>query len=258
MPSQGLTSGADTLAAGLPSCLVLHGLGGGPYEFGPLIDALKGAGLQVEAPVLPGHEPIGRVMPASTWRAWAEVAEATFDRLASGGGPVVVVGFSTGATLTLHLATRRDVARMVLLAPFLAIRYSRLIPLHPATYLRKIARFLPDLPRRGPALRDRAMRRWASGQSGFRTFSLPATLSALELIDEVTTLVPAITTPALIIQGKRDTVVEPVKARWLYDQLGATTKAYLSLPRSDHLIALDRDREAAIAATLEFVREGKA
>ena len=24
-----------------PSCLVLHGLGGGPYEMGPVIDALE-------------------------------------------------------------------------------------------------------------------------------------------------------------------------------------------------------------------------
>ncbi len=30
-----------------PSCLVLHGLGGGPYELQPLIDALEAEGLRV-------------------------------------------------------------------------------------------------------------------------------------------------------------------------------------------------------------------
>ncbi len=256
MQRQVASSGTNARAVGSPSCLILHGLGGGPYEIEPLIDALKADGLRVEAPILPGHEPDGPVMPASNWRGWAEATEAAFDALAAAGGPVVVIGFSTGGTLALRLATRRPVARMVLLAPFLAIRYSGLIPFRPASYLRHLAQVIPDLPRRPPAVRDRAMRRWASDHDGFRTFNLHSTISALELIDEVRSLVSGITTPTLIIQGKLDTVVEPFNARWLYRQLGATTKAYISLPRSDHLIALDRDRHRAITATLEFVRDG--
>ena len=69
------------------------------------------------------------------------------------------------------------------------------------------------------------MRRWASSHDGFRTFNLHSTLSALELIDEVKSLVSEITTPTLIIQGRLDTVVEPIHAHWLHRQLGATTKA---------------------------------
>ena len=53
---------------GTPACLVLHGLGGGPYEMGPVIDALEAEGLRVSAPILPGHEGPGPIMPASNWR----------------------------------------------------------------------------------------------------------------------------------------------------------------------------------------------
>ena len=95
--------------------------------------------------------------------------------------------------------------------PFLAIRYSGLIPLRPASYLRQPREAHPDLPRRPPAVRDPVMRRWASSHDGFRTFNLQATISALELIDEVRPLVGEITTPTLIIQGRLDTVVEPVQ-----------------------------------------------
>ena len=211
----------------------------------------------MSAPTLPGHEPIGPVMPASSWRDWLTASEAAFDALAAVGEPVVVIGFSTGGTLALRLATTRPVARLVLLAPFLVIRYSRLIPLRPATYLRPLAKFIPDLPRRRPAVRDPLMRRWASGQDGFRTFNLQAAISALELIEEVTPLVGEIRTPTLIVQGRLDTVVEPSRSRWLHNQLGATTKTLLSLPRSDHLIVLDRDRQTAIDATLKFVRDAK-
>lgn len=158
-----------------PSCLVLHGLGGGPYELEPLIAAIRAEDLKVLAPILPGHEGPGPVMPASSWDDWYKAAEMGFDELASEGGAVSVVGFSTGGTLALRLATRRPVARQVLLAPFLAIRYSGLIPLRPASYLRHLVRVIVNLPRRAPAVRDRQMRRWAAKADRFRTFNLCVT-----------------------------------------------------------------------------------
>jgi carboxylesterase len=235
------------------ACLILHGLGGGPYELEPVTAALEGAGVRVLAPVLPGHEGPGPIMPASSWRDWARVAEDAFDRLQDEGAPVVVIGFSTGATLALYLASERPVARQVLLAPFLAIRYSGLIPLRAATYLRALARVIPNLPRRAPAVRDPEMRRWAAGTDRFRTFSVHAAISALELIDTVKPLVPGITIPTLIIQGRLDGVVEPGGASWLHKHLGATEKALVVLLRSDHLVSLDRERERVITLTRDFV-----
>jgi carboxylesterase len=244
----------DTLPR--PSCLVLHGLGGGAYELEPIIAVLEAEGLRVSSPVLPGHEGPGPVMPSSCWRDWAATAEAAFDELAAANRPVVVVGFSTGAIIGLYLASRRPVARQVLLAPFLAIRYSGLIPLHPSIYLRPIARVFPNLRRRPPAVRDPEVRRQVLAAAYYRTFSLNAALSALELIDEVKPTVPTISIPTLIIQGRRDTVVEPRGAIWLHDHLGAIQKALVVLPRSDHLVALDREREQVIAQTRDFVLGG--
>jgi carboxylesterase len=238
---------------GRASCLFLHGLGGGPYELTPLITALESEGLRVLAPVLPGHAGPGPVMPASCWRDWAGAAESAFDELAGAGKTVVVVGFSTGATLALHLASRRPVARLVLLAPFLAIRYTSRIPVRPATLLRPLAKLIPNLPRRSPAVRDPEMRRLASSADRFRTFSIAATLSALELIDVVKPLVPGIKLPTLIIQGQLDTVVEPAGASWLHDNLASTEKTLINLTSSDHLVALDREREQVISLTKAFV-----
>ncbi len=247
----------DTASARQPdaqnACLVLHGLGGGPYELEPLVAALKADGMRVAAPVMPGHEGPGPVMPASGWREWAATVETTFDELAAAGTPVSVVGFSTGATLALHLATKKPVACQVLLAPFLEIRYSGLIPVRPELYLRALARFIPSLPRRGPAVRDPEMRRWAAGTDRFRTFNVHAAISALDLIDTVKPLVPAITVPTLIIQGRLDSVVEPGGASWLYEHLGASDKSLVVLPRSDHLVSLDGERERVITLTREFL-----
>src|SRR5262245_5640108 len=155
------------------SCLVLHGLGGGPYELLPLIAALEEAGFEVLTVILPGHEGSGPTMPASTWSEWAAMAEAGFDRLANQCRRVAIVGFSTGATLAIYLASRRPVWRHVLLSPFLSIRYSAWIPVRPETYLTHLARIAPNLPRRPPAVRDPEMRRWATASAQYQTFSVP-------------------------------------------------------------------------------------
>jgi carboxylesterase len=237
----------------LPACLVLHGLGGGAYELKPLIDALEAQGIRVRAPVLPGHEGPGPVMPASVWRDWVAAAESGFDELAASGHPVVCIGFSTGATVGLYLATRRPVARLVLLAPFVGIRYTSLLPGRPKFYMKSLARLFPNLPRRSPAVHDPVMRQWAAEAGHFKTFNLRATESALELIEEVKPLVPSITLPTLIIQGQLDTVVEPAGAAWLHRHLGSTDKTIVTLARSEHLVALDRERERVIGLTTAFV-----
>jgi carboxylesterase len=235
-----------------PSCLVLHGLGGNRFELAPLIDALERAGCPIRAPVLPGHEVLGPIMPASTWPEWIEAAEASFDELVALGRPVVVVGFSTGGTLALLLATRRPVSRLVLLAPFLAIKFGGLIPFHPAIVLRPISQFLPNLPRRPAPVRDPEARRRIDSLVRFETFSLRATVSALELIDLVKPLVPTIRAPTLILQGRLDTVVDPLGAAWLALHLGSTVKQWLEFPRSDHLLALDYERDRVVAASTSF------
>ncbi len=149
-PNPGPVDPAAATRCPRPACLVLHGLGGGAYELGPVIAGLESEGLRISAPVLPGHEGHGPIMPASCWHDWAATVEAAYDALTAQEGPIAVVGFSTGVTLALYLAARRPVARMVPMAPSLAIRFSHLIPPGPAPYLRQLPRVIPHLPRRPP------------------------------------------------------------------------------------------------------------
>lgn len=234
------------------SCLALHGLGGGPYELGPLVESLRMAGRRVESPTLPGHDGPGPVMPPSARSEWTRAAEAWHDELAA-HGPVDVVGFSTGALIALHLASRRPVRRLVLIAPFFAIRYTSRLPFRPVRALRALARLVPDIPRRGPAARDPEARAEVARLDRFRTFSLAAAVSALELIEAVEPLLPAIEAPTLILQGSLDTVVEPSRAAWLLGRLGSPTKRLVLLPRSDHLAVLDRDRDLLREQVLAFL-----
>ncbi|MDR3621879.1 MAG: alpha/beta fold hydrolase [Paludisphaera borealis] len=236
-------------------CLILHGLGGGPYELQPLTEAVAASGREVRAPVLPGHDGPGPAMPSSSWPDWTRCAEAWYDDTASETAPAAVVGFSTGAMIALHLASRRKVDRLILLAPFLAIRHTSRLPFQPVSLLRVLARWTPEIPRRGPAVRDPEMRRWASSLDRFRTFNLHAAVSALEFIEEVKPLIAAVDAPVLIVQGRLDSVVEPSGAAWLHGRLTTARSRLIELPRSDHLVALDKDRESLIDAVLAFLDE---
>ncbi|RUL88621.1 alpha/beta hydrolase [Tautonia sociabilis] len=242
------------------ACLVLHGLGGGPYEARPLIDALRQAGLTVEAPVYPGHTGPGPHMPRSTWPEWFEVARDAFDRLSARHGTVAVAGFSTGGTLALHLAAGRPVARLALLAPFLAVKHYWFLGPRLEVYLETVGRLLERIPRRAPTIADRAVRAEIRRELPFRSFNLHAARSAVELTRLVRAEVPRISTPTLVIQSSRDSVVDPAGARWLEGHLGtpAADRLLLWLERSDHLLALDVEREAVLAAVLDFFGVGRA
>jgi carboxylesterase len=230
------------------ACLLLHGLGGGPYESAPLFDAIEGAGLPVDAPTYPGHGGPGPHMPRSTWPEWFEVVVDCFDRLAERYGKVAVVGFSTGGTLALHLAANRPVDRLGLMAPFLAVRRRWYYGLPPEFYLGTLGRVVRRLPRRKSAVTDPLLRAEVERQIAFRTFSLDAARSAVELIRIVRREAPGITAPTLIVQSRRDSIVDPLGARWLSHHLGTPEDRLrvVWLDRSDHLLAIDVEREAVI------------
>jgi len=255
----GTRPGAPEPNGKLLSCLLVHGLGGGPFELEPVHAALVAAGRRVAIPTLPGHEATGRIMPTSRWQDWYDCVERSFDELAKGARPVAVVGFSTGGTLSMLLALRRPVARLALLAPFLAIRYTRFVPLlKPEQYIRWVSQVLPDLPRKAPPIRDPEARRAYATHEPFRTFSLPATLSALELIRFVEPQIPSLSLPALILQGQLDSVVDPEGAARIYRMLGSRDASYVPLPRSDHLVALDYDRDRVLKEIQAFLAAGDA
>lgn len=241
------------------SVLVLHGLGGGPYELAPLIDAIRADGLEVDAPTLPGHVVDGPIMPASTWQEWVEASGKALEDLARRAGPVAVVGFSTGGTLALELAASRaaQVDRIALICPFLAIRHYWFYGPRPETYLRSPwSRWIGHVPRRPSAIKDREGKRSldAAVTRRFRTFHLGASRSALDLIARVKGRVADVRAPALVLQSSRDTVVQPEEACWLVDHLGSTRKELSWLERSDHLACWDHDRRELIDRVVAFLR----
>lgn len=84
-------------------CLLLHGLGGGPFEIESVATALEAAGHEISSPCLPGHGADEASYLASCWEQWKDFAQARYRALAA-QGPVMVLGYSLGGMLALEIA----------------------------------------------------------------------------------------------------------------------------------------------------------
>lgn len=229
--------------------LLVHGLGGGPYEVQRLAEHLATGGPTTQTILLPGHGLPRWRMPPSRWTEWYAAVKAAAEALSRRFARVDLVGFSTGAPLVLHLAAERALGegRLVLLAPFLRVFRPRLLPV-PVERVLEALPFVTSVPRREPPLRDAALRQAVARCAGYRTFSTIAARSAVELITEVEAELPSIIAPALVVRGLRDSVVDREGA----EILGARLAGFRRLVDvdSDHLVTLDE----AAPIVLEEVR----
>lgn len=237
--------------------LLLHGLGGGPYELQMLGEHLHAQGLSVSAIHYPGHDKPQRRMPASTWPQWYEHAEQELMALRRRFAHVDVIGFSTGCLIALHLAARHPIDRIALLSPFLAIKREWYFLLPPELYLKGFVRFLGEVPRRSPPLKDRTLCAEMERVAYFKTFNLDATRSALDLIAIVRAELHEIKAPTLILQSRRDSVVSPAGAAALATGLTAAPVELVWYEKSDHALALDGEREHVFARVAAFISHPK-
>ncbi len=235
------------------SVLLVHGLGGGPYEVQWLGEALhERTGLTVRATHLPGHEAPARRMPASGYEEWTA---AVIDEVAllSRDGPVHLVGFSTGGTISLRVAETVPLeGRLVLLAPFLDIHRPRFLPVRPEALL-DLFSGLHVVPRRGPRLRDKALQREVERCLPFATMNLDAARSAKALSELAMRDIASVRAPVLILQGARDAVVNAGSAARIEAALRGERRLVI-LPESDHLLTLDSERERVFDEVTAFLR----
>ncbi len=240
------------------ACLLLHGLGGGIYELQWLAERLLAAGLTVQGFNYPGHDrPVLR-MPPSRWTEWYGRVLEHYLALRQEYPRLSLVGFSTGCLLALHLAFAYPVHKLVLLAPFFAIRHRWYYLFRPEQYLNSLGWLLEEVPRFHLPIRDGDVRALAEKVAYFRSFNLTAVGSALELIERVRGEVASIKVPTLILQSRQDMVVDPDQAAWLYRELGSAEKTLHWLERSDHVLTLDCERETVFAQVCAFLTQDPA
>lgn len=220
--------------------LLIHGFPGTPAEMRPLGKRLAAAGWAAHGPLLPGFGPQIPTLGDKTRHDWLTAVRQSWQQLRAAHETTVLVGFSMGGALALHLAAEPQPPDfLVLLAPFwrLAGWQGNLLPIvkhfQKTFYPFAQADFSDTAVRQqlqevmpGADLDDTAVQARIRQEAQLPT----RTIDEVRRVGlEANQRASAVRCPTLVLQGLQDTVVLPRFSRQLITRLGGPV-TYRELP----------------------------
>lgn len=253
--------------------LCVHGFTGSPAEMRPLGQYLADQGFAVEGPVLPKHGGLPHELKGATWRDWVGAARDALHALSQRGEHTFIAGLSMGGLIALHLAAHENshehatLRGIIVMAAPLAVN-------DPRTKLVRFARyFVPYFyPLKGMNFNDPAVRANLQERMGDANASVnwddPSVqkaivqnvripLSAIHELLELNQLamrdLPHVTLPALLMQGRQDTVVAPGSADAIAARVGSKDKCVRWYENSGHALPLEPDAPRMFEDIRQFI-----
>lgn len=223
--------------------LCIHGFSGGTYEIAPLQQYLAA---HLEAyfvmPTLPGH---GEVLTLQHTKAshWLKAAENAYRVLARKVEQVIVVGFSMGGVIALHLAARYPIAKLVLLSP--AMRY--LAPKALLLQVNEMGKSYYYQQLQENEIYQRYAFKWGKVR-------LPDTIQFMKLVQQTTPYLARVTAPTIIIQGMKDGMVPYQTAQYIKQAIHSQEKEIYYSTGGLHHICFSKDRERWFQDVLQFIQ----
>lgn len=232
----------DLASSGNKAVLLFHGLTATCAEVARLGGVLHRAGFASRGPLLPGHGTRPSDLNKARWQDWVAVGESAYQELAGRYPNVFVGGESTGALVALYLAARHpEIAGVLAYAPALQLRLNRWQRLQ----LSLIAPFVAELPKGDLA----GNTTW----QGYKVNTPKSVIQLLRLEKVVREQLPMVRQPVLVVQGRRDTTIDPRSSKIVYEQVGSPVKALHWMEKSGHCVLLDDEQHEVTRLTLDFL-----
>ncbi|MGC4189609.1 MAG: alpha/beta fold hydrolase [Thermomicrobiales bacterium] len=229
------------------SAYLIHGFMGTPADMHGLAELTQSLGFFSEGPLVPGMAGEIDTLGTMTAERWRASALADWDRFAvTHDGPRILVGYSMGGALALHIAAKAAVRPdlLILLAPFTRIGDWRGNVLPVARHVVRSINFFGDVDLANPGTRDWFVRVMPEldiddprvQRAILHDYLVPTVaLDELrKLADGVRRLIRRIPVPTVVVQGHQDTVVLPRDAYALASALPAMLE-YHEI-RADHML----------------------
>ncbi len=226
--------------------MLIHGFPGTPAEMRGIGQALAGNGWHACGPLLPGFGPDIVNLAKSRRKDWLQAVEAEWEVLRRAHDTCVLLGYSMGCALALHLARYTPPDKLVLIAPFWRLPgfLPRLVPIlklvmpemrpfknadfEASDFRAGFERLMPEADLDDPEvqafIRDKI------------TLPMAVIHEVLRLGAESYRLARSVSVPTLVIQGRNDPMVRPYLTRKLASRLGMEAVTYHEIPGGHELI----------------------
>lgn len=238
-------------ARGRVGVVVTHGFTGNPRTTRPLGERLAAEGFTVAVPRLPGHGTTAKDMARTRYADWLAAVEREHDLLADRCDAVVLVGLSMGGTLSLDVATRRDVAGVVPINAAILDRDGLLAKLAPV--LKHLA---PMVPAKAAGLVEDDIARPGVSEGAYDTVSTKAGHSLTRALPRIRAALPSLTAPVLVCVSPEDHSVPAENSLSLPSMLpNAASVRVLRLENSFHIATLDLDQQLLEDEVVAFIDE---
>lgn len=204
----------------------LHGFSASRQELSPLVETLSDRfGANSYFARLRGHGRTGDAMLDGSVQSWMEDTAEAMEIGRRLGERVVVVGSSTGGTLTAWLASQNppDLAAVVYLSPNFALhdKRSRMMS-WPGRRL--LLRLVVGTHREWTPSSEAVARAWT------HRYPAPALLPMIDLVHHVADVdLSTSTQPAMVVYSPNDQIIDPSAVEDRFAQMGAEPKQLLAV-----------------------------
>lgn len=251
-PDSNLMLGAEPfqMGTGKEAVLLIHGWTSTPREMRPVAEVLQNR-FYCEALLLKGHGTSWQDLENTQSDHHLQQIFEAYDRLSSQFSTIHAVGLSYGAMLCLHLAYKRKLGKVVLLAPFYEstsklagkIPFTTLLPFFPS--------IIRLIPKTGPGPINDPFEN--KDHLAYHTMPLRPLKSLIRCIGEIKIKLPQINNPTVIIHSKEDQTASFAGGQKLFQKLGSPKKSLVELQKSNHIITRDYDKSLVLETISRFL-----
>lgn len=232
--------------------LLIHGYMAAPEEMKAFAEHLHENGFTVYVPRLKGHGTAPEDLAKTKYEQWIESVEEAFVILRHSCKKIIVGGFSTGAGLALELSTRLEgIAAVFAVAPPMRLQDlgSYFVPAIDAwnAMIKKIRldaiakEFIENDPENPHINYIR------NPVAGIRQLE--------KLMEFLEPKLKTIQIPAIVVQSRKDPVVNPKGTLNLFDRIGSDVKEYYLFDYDRHGILIGEGAERVYKAIENFIRQ---
>ena len=202
--------------------VLTHGFLASPAEQREFGELLAAAGFSVIGVRLEGHGTSPWDLRDRSWEDWYESVRRSYRILSAYVDRICLVGFATGGSLALRLAAEQPdklIGVASISAP-IKFRNRNLIFVPLLHGVNTIARWVPSLEGVMPfRLNDSEQ-----PDINYRNIPIRGLHELRQTVNALTTALPMVRVPALVVQGTEDPIVDPKSADDIMKNLGSTSK----------------------------------